>query len=88
MPPLTKRQKELALLVTQLDKEDATFAPRVKRIREHLGLTQAELAEALGKSEDTVRAYEHGRARPTLEGLFDLAGALEVATCDLIWGGP
>lgn len=86
--PATKRQKAIAEVIARLDRDDATFAPRVAAVREHLGLTQAELAEAIGKSEDTVRAYEHGRARPTLEGLFVLADALEVAPSDLIWGGP
>lgn len=88
MPKLTKAEERLALLIADLDKRDAGFGERVAAIREHHGLTQAALAEAIGKSEDTVRAYEHGRAHPTLTGLPELADALGVTGCDLIWGGP
>jgi transcriptional regulator with XRE-family HTH domain len=35
------------------------FGRRLTAIREHRGLTQAELAAAIGKSEQTIRAWEN-----------------------------
>jgi transcriptional regulator with XRE-family HTH domain len=42
----------------------ATFGDLVRRGREQAGLSQARLAELVGKSASTIRAWEQGRTRP------------------------
>jgi transcriptional regulator with XRE-family HTH domain len=39
-------------------------AAEVRRLREHLGATQAELAERLGTRQQTVSEWETGASRP------------------------
>jgi putative transcriptional regulator len=38
--------------------------PNVRRLRERLGMTQAQFAAAFGLPVGTVRDWEHGRRRP------------------------
>ncbi|WP_260923736.1 helix-turn-helix domain-containing protein [Novosphingobium sp. 9] len=59
------------------------FAERLYRLRKARGLTQAQLAAALGVSKPTVWAWEQGRAKPVAERLEGLAAALGVTTADL-----
>lgn len=42
-----------------------TFGEKVKMVRKRLGLTQAELASALGVSFATVNRWENGQANPS-----------------------
>lgn len=39
--------------------------PDVKAIREHLNITQSEMAKALGTSVDTIKSWESKRRNPT-----------------------
>ena len=53
------------------------LADRIKQVRHTAGLTQAELAEALGVSQPTVNRWETGEtepARTTLEQLAEVTG--------------
>lgn len=55
------------------------FGPRIKAWREHLGLSQKELAEAIGVVPATVcmwesEDYEHGPNRKNLEELLKIFG--------------
>ena len=60
---------------------DALRVGRVLRaVREQQGLTQAEVAAALGKGEGAYAAYENGRSRFTVPELSDMARALKVTT--------
>ena len=54
-----KNDKKLPVRVTRYDVAD------VKAIRESLNVSQAELAEALGTSLDTVKSWEQKRRNPT-----------------------
>lgn len=54
-----KNDKTLPARVTRYDVAD------VKAIREYLNVSQAELAEALGTSLDTVKSWEQKRRNPT-----------------------
>lgn len=54
---------------------------RIREVREARGKSQAELAAALGVRQETISAYETGRAAPPLGKLRALAAALE-ATID------
>jgi DNA-binding XRE family transcriptional regulator len=47
-------------------KDEANRESNLVKIRERLDLTQKEVADALGVTEQTVRNWEHGRAVPKL----------------------
>ena len=58
----------------------AAFEEKVLRARSELGLTQSELAEAVGVSLRTISDYEKGRKSPRQSTLLALAKALKVST--------
>lgn len=49
---------------------------KIKERRELLGISQTDLAEALGTSQNQVSRYERGASDPTSEMLLKLASAL------------
>jgi transcriptional regulator with XRE-family HTH domain len=51
----------------------------VRRLRIQRGLTQAQLAEALGKSTDMVSRIERGDAAPSFETLEALCAVLQTS---------
>lgn len=51
---------------------------RIRDLRTQLSLTQAELADTLGVTRQTVIAIEQGRYSPSLEMAFQIAQALSV----------
>lgn len=50
----------------------------VYRRRKQLGWTQAQLAEKIGVTEQTVRKIEHYHANPQMEILFELVRCLQI----------
>jgi transcriptional regulator with XRE-family HTH domain len=54
------------------------------RIRRSLGLTQEEVAERSGFSQQYISGLEQGRRNPTLVSLFELAQAIHSTPIDLI----
>ena len=69
-----------------MDDLRATVGASLKRLRQGRGLTQAELAEAIGRSVDMVSRLERGDATPSLETLALLAGALAAHPAELLGG--
>jgi len=68
--------------------EPATdLARRVAAARLRSGLTQAQLAEASGVTDETISRIERGRYEPAVSTLFRLAEALEVSL-DRLAGDP
>jgi transcriptional regulator with XRE-family HTH domain len=59
---------------------------RIRHFREQRGLTQAELAAALGMHEHSVIRWEKGYTTIPLETLKRLAGFFHVAVDDLVPG--
>ena len=59
---------------------------RIRLIRKEAGLTQAELAEKSGLSDNFVGLIERGVAHPTLEKLDQIADALKVRIGDFFDG--
>lgn len=56
----------------------------IRRLRFERGeMTQAELAEQVGVTRQTIIAIEHGRYSPSLEMAFQIAGALGVTLDDV-----
>ena len=54
----------------------SAFRDLVHRLRTEAGLTQAELAGRMGTTQSAIARMEGGGARPTLETLERLAGAV------------
>jgi transcriptional regulator with XRE-family HTH domain len=59
----------------------ATFAERLRELREKAGLTQQQLADASGLPVGSLRHYEQGRREPYWQVVFRLAAVLGVR-CD------
>lgn len=57
---------------------------RIAELRKAQGITQVQLAELLGVSQQTINAYEVGRRRMAISALPKLARMLGVAMEDLI----
>jgi transcriptional regulator with XRE-family HTH domain len=62
-------------------------APRLRRIREHRGVTITEVAAKTGISKSTLSRLETGQRRPTLELLLPLANVYRVPLDELV-GAP
>jgi putative transcriptional regulator len=57
---------------------------QIRRLRFETGeMTQAELAERVGVTRQTIIAIEHGRYSPSLEMAFQIAHALNVSLDDV-----
>ncbi|MGX1693732.1 helix-turn-helix domain-containing protein [Brevundimonas naejangsanensis] len=56
----------------------------MKRIRVERGLTQEELAERSGFSQQYISDMERGRRNPTIVSLWELAQAIGATPVDLI----
>ncbi|HVY62117.1 MAG TPA: helix-turn-helix transcriptional regulator [Planctomycetota bacterium] len=55
-----------------------TFGPRLKRLREAAGFTQARLARASGVALGTIQQLEGKRSEPSLDSARHLASALGI----------
>lgn len=63
--------------------EDPLIGSRIKRLRRQKGLSQVQLAEAVGISGSYLNLIEHNRRRITVSLLFSLAGFLGVEPGEL-----
>ena len=73
------------LFIAHKMKNDA-FAERIKELRKKKGLSQAELAEAMGVHFAQVSRYERGETKPNAEAMTKLAQVLETST-DFLMNG-
>ena len=67
------------------------IGPRLKRSRLTKGLSQAQLAEMIGVTRETITAYESGRARLLDDVIASLARVLSISADELLGlkkGGP
>lgn len=60
----------------------------VRKARLAAGLTQEQLAERSGFSQQYLSGLEQGRRNPTIVSIYELAAALNVSHVDLVSGGP
>ena len=71
-----------------LSKEELAFfaqlGERIAKLRKEQGITQVQLAERLGVSQQTITAYEVGRRRIQVSALPVIAQALGVGIEDLV----
>ena len=65
------------------------IANNIRRLRfEHNEMTQAELAERIGMTRQTIAAIEQGKYSPSLEAAFRIAQVFGVAITDVFrWQG-
>ncbi|MDQ0324452.1 transcriptional regulator with XRE-family HTH domain [Rhodopseudomonas julia] len=61
---------------------------RLKNLRKELGLTQAQLAERLSTTQQTIARWEGGRAHPSIAALRDLAVIFGVSVDDILGTNP
>jgi transcriptional regulator with XRE-family HTH domain len=64
------------------------FGARIAALRKARGITQVQMAELLGVSQQTVNSYEVGRRRVPLSALPVLAKALTVSLDELMGEQP
>lgn len=65
------------------------FGQRVQTLRKQRGLTQAELAATIGRSEDMIGNVERGAASTRLTTTYEIARALDVTVAELFdFGDP
>lgn len=65
-----------------------TTGERIKKARKNAGMTQKELADALGVDESYISQYETGRRSPKLQTMHKLAEALKLSSPALLMFDP
>ena len=60
-----------------------TFGQRLTRLRKQSGVTQIELADAIGVAQSNVSNYEHDIFRPSSDLILRIANALKISTDEL-----
>ena len=61
-----------------------TIGENIKRIRKEKGLTQKQLAEMLGVTQQMIGTYENNKRTPKLDTALKIAKALDVDVLDLL----
>ena len=61
---------------------DAAWRHKLRAARQKAGISQREVAELAGISQESIRAYEAGRRRPTRERLTTMLQALQTPAYD------
>lgn len=61
-----------------------TIGDNIKRLRNSKNITQKELAERLGTSQQNLAQYENGKRNPKIETLQKIATALDVTVEELL----
>lgn len=62
----------------------AAFGEQVRRLRERTGVSQEDLAHAIGMSRRYMSGVERGEANPTLDQILRIAVGLGVEVGDLM----
>lgn len=62
------------------------LAARLKEYRELSGYTAKEVGDAIGKSEKTISAWEHGRGQPDADMLFSLCKLYGIKNINIFYG--
>ena len=57
---------------------------RIRKIRKQKGITQIELGNRIGVSQQVITNYERGIREPNIETLLKIAGALDISLETLI----
>ena len=60
------------------------IASQIRKYRLSVGMSQVELADAVGVSRNTIANYESGKTRPSVSYLFKMARALGCSMANFI----
>ena len=63
-----------------------SFPVQLIQLRKHRGLTQQQLADAVGIHVNQIKRYEAGTTQPTLEVLIKFTKALHISLDTLVFG--
>lgn len=66
--------------------EKIKIGDKIRKIREEKKITQKELAERLGTSQQNLAQYENGKRNPKIKTLQKIADALEIPVSELYEG--
>ena len=61
-----------------------TIGENIRRLRKESGLTQRQLAKAVGVNEVTLRGYEAGKYKPKMVTIWNLMHALNCSFNDIV----
>src|SRR5437016_4858102 len=76
---------EMAALARTLERQtDEPIGERLARLRRERGITQAELADALGLAQPNISDYERGILRLNADLILKLTGILKVSADELL----
>lgn len=62
------------------------FATNLRKLRKGRKMNQAEIGKIVGKSQDTVSAWEKGTRKPLVEDVYALAVFFEIGMEQLYFG--
>jgi len=79
-----QRHSELSEIVRQMDAQEATFAHRLQAAMDEQGMTQCELASAVGLGQSAIANLLARNCRPQRRTVVKLANALSVSP-DELW---
>lgn len=62
------------------------LASKLKECRKRSGLSAKDVGNAVGKSEKTINAWEHGRGQPDADMLFNLRVLYKIENINVFYG--
>lgn len=84
----TSKNLEIDSLKLSDEERRKQFGARLRIMRKLLGLTQTDLAEKIGVTNQAVASYEKGRREPNFKNLIGLSRVLNVTADWLIGNAP
>jgi putative transcriptional regulator len=60
---------------------------RIREIRKEKGMSQAELANTIGKDQQSIQRLEAGNINPSYYYLYEIADGLKVSLIEIIGNG-
>jgi Zn-dependent peptidase ImmA (M78 family)/transcriptional regulator with XRE-family HTH domain len=81
---IPSQQRNLTLAATESEQEISEFGPALISAREHAGLTQDDVAAALGLSRQLIGYWEQGKRNPRTEQMFQLAALFRTSVAGLL----
>ncbi len=83
---LRKASEALNVPINRIKTPDSSLGGKIARVREELGLKQAQLAKKAGVSPGMIGQLEQGKVQPSLQTVEKIASAFGISTCYFIAG--
>jgi transcriptional regulator with XRE-family HTH domain len=68
----------------QKEKQLLQLGNRIRKLREEKMLSQTELANMMGKDQQSIQRIEKGRVNPSYLFLIEISSALKISVTDLL----